>query len=210
MQLYSIGFFFLAQIPLWISRGEKLPNKPAWIYKKNFIIFTKDHSYCRLQYLLLKPRALLMPGPQLSFLMQEHVPWAPGDLHFYQKARGSKWCIVGQGSHPGQHPRHSLQMPHIPHIPYPLTCSQSSGCPMDQVQGWRLQASSATTSLSPWLSHFCGSGAASVQLMGQGERQELRCACWEPSSQPQWKSKWIKVEQLPREQTPCIPSSPSC
>lgn len=113
MQLYSIGFFFLAQIPLWISRGEKIPNKPAWIYKKNFIIFTKDHSYCRLQYLLLKPRALLMPGPQLSFLMQEHVPWAPGDLHFYQKARGSKWCIVGQGSHPGQHPRHSLQMPHI-------------------------------------------------------------------------------------------------
>lgn len=65
--VYSIGFSFLAQIPLWISRGEKNPNKPAWIYKKNFIVFTKDHSYFHLQYLPLNPRAHLMPGPQLSF-----------------------------------------------------------------------------------------------------------------------------------------------
>lgn len=117
-RVFSIGFSFLAQIPLWVNRGEKNPNKPAWIYKKNFIVFTKDHSYCHLQYQPLHPRAFLMPGPQLSFPNAGAHPhqetFTPIKRHL-----GLKRCIVWQGSHPVQHLRLSLQEPHI-HVPSSL------------------------------------------------------------------------------------------
>lgn len=112
--------------------------------------------------------------------MQEHVP--PGDLNFYQKAFGSKRCIVWHlkdTSHPVQHPRQALQKPHT-HVPSSLwSAVRAVALPWTKGKG-RLEATGVLGPRSPWnrgCPTFCVSGAAAAQLMGQGERNRGVTMC---------------------------------
>lgn len=176
--VYSIGFSFLPQILLLITRGEKNPNKPAWINKKNFIVFTKDHSYCHLQYLPLNPRALLMPGLSCLFLMQEHVPASPRRPSFLSKGIWVIDALCGRDVILCSIPGSPCRSP-TPRSPPPCELQSEqwlSRGPRARLS-WSRGHPRAMLCLWQRLSHFVRVWSSRVQLMGQGERDKGVTVC---------------------------------
>lgn len=208
--VYSIGFSFLPQILLLITRGEKNPNKPAWINKKNFIVFTKDHSYCHLQYLPLNPRALLMPGLSCLFLMQEHVPASPRRPSFLSKGIWVIDALCGRDVILCSIPGSPCRSP-TPRSPPPCELQSEqwlSRGPRARLS-WSRGHPRAMLCLWQRLSHFVRVWSSSSTINGPGrERQRsYRVPAGSSAPNPQEKRNSMKVEQLPWEQPPRTPSA---